>query len=184
MAENSWNGFENNCLFANDGNDSFVDMAMPLGIDALGDTRGASVADFNNDGLLDLAMSVNAGKPVIYYNRLKSDKANWLAVKLTGNQSNRDAIGAALELTLEDKTLYRYVAAGAGFAAQSTLTTYFGLGGRTEVKKLVIRWPSGQVDTYEGAALGEQPLINRIHHLSEGQQAIDNIKPLHNPAGP
>jgi hypothetical protein len=145
-------------------------MARPLGTDALGDSRAVGVADFNNDGLLDMAMNINAGKPVVYMNRLKQENRNWLAFKLQGEKSNRDAIGAALELKLEDKTLYRYVASGAGYASQAPLVVYFGMGERTKANGLVIRWPSGQVDTYEGDDFSQRLGVNRLVHLKEGQK--------------
>ena len=127
---------------------------------------------------MDLALNVNGGKPIIYFNRLPREERNWLAIDLEGSKSNRNGIGAALELQLEDKTLYRYVTAGSGFSAQNQLTTYFGLSDRTRVKGLVIRWPSGHVDTYEGDTFAEKLGVNRRIFIREGEKQFQTSDPL------
>ena len=56
VGENSWNGYERKCLFANIGNGQFMDVARPTGSDSIKDGRGVAIADFNGDGKLDLVM--------------------------------------------------------------------------------------------------------------------------------
>jgi len=98
VGENSWNGYERKCLFANAGNGEFVDVARPLGSDSIKDGRGVAIADFNGDGKLDVVINNNNSTPTIYLNNLRKVGAS-IRIKLVGKRSNRDAIGALVRLT-------------------------------------------------------------------------------------
>src|SRR4030095_12397898 len=104
VGENSWNGYEHKCLFTNVGGGQFIDIARPTGSDSVKDGRGVAVADFNNDGRLDLVMKNNNETPVLYVNNLKRS-GNSIELKLVGTESNRDAIGACVRLTVGGKTM-------------------------------------------------------------------------------
>jgi hypothetical protein len=102
------------------------------------------VADFNNDGRLDLVMNNNNETPVIYLNNLKKT-GNSVELKLVGTVSNRDAIGACVWLTAGGKRMMRQVEAGSGYASEMMLPLHFGLGKADHVDAVEIRWPSGRV---------------------------------------
>jgi catalase len=64
--EMSWNGWENNVLLKNqgldeDGSPRFIDVGMAFGADHIGDARGLAVADFDNDGDIDMIINNNPG---------------------------------------------------------------------------------------------------------------------------
>lgn len=149
MGENSWNGYEHKCLFANVGNDQFIDVARPMGSDSDKDGRGVAVADFNNDGRLDLVMNNNNEKPVLYLNNIKN-VGNSVELKLVGTESNRDAIGACVRLTAGGKTMTRQVEAGSGYASEMMLPLHFGIGKADHVDGVEIRWPSGRIQHLHG----------------------------------
>ena len=94
-----------------------------------------AVADFNNDGRLDLVMNNNNETPVLYLNNLKK-VGNSVELKLVGTRSNRDAIGARVRLTAGGKTMTRQVEAGSGYASQMMLPVHFGLGTATRVDSI------------------------------------------------
>ena len=144
VGENSWNGYERKCLFANAGNGEFVDVARPLGSDSIKDGRGVAIADFNGDGKLDVVINNNNSTPTIYLNNLRKVGAS-IRIKLVGKRSNRDAIGALVRLTAGGKTVTRQVEAGSGYASESPLTLHFGLGTASRIDGVEITWPGGLV---------------------------------------
>jgi hypothetical protein len=118
--------------------------------------------DIDNDGDLDLLVTNNGGRAEL----LKNDggnRANGLLVRLVGEKSNRDAIGARLRLTVGSRTLVRDVTSGASYQGQNDLRAHFGLGDRTRAEKLEIRWPGGGVEQLTDIA------ANQILTVREGK---------------
>ena len=126
-----------------------------------------AVADFNNDGRLDLVMNSNNETPVLYLNNLKK-VGNSIELKLVGTRSNRDAIGARVRLTANGKTMTRQVEAGSGYASQMMLPLHFGLGNATRVDSIEICWPSGDVQHLDGDQLTSMMKDKRQIRIEEG----------------
>jgi hypothetical protein len=74
---------------------------------------------------------------------------HWITIKLEGTKSNRDGLGAHLELTAGGRTQVAERSAGSGYLSQDDDRIHFGLGAATKVDKLLIRWPSGKEQTIE-----------------------------------
>lgn len=173
IGTNSWNGHEFNCLFLNHGDLEFVESARALGVAGIEDGRGVAVADFDQDGRLDLLIGNNGGAPTLYRNHMGAGR--WMQLRLQGDASNRDAVGAALSLVVRQGRsrieLRRAVEAGSGYASQSQGTVHFGLGADTVPESLTIRWPSGVRTT-----LTEADLRDRIERCTEIVEAEADLE--------
>ena len=142
IGQKTFAGYEHKALFRNQGNGTFREMAAEAGVDNLRDGRGIAVADFNNDGRLDMFVTNSNAKPNLYLNVVPG-KNNFLELKLTGTRSNRDAIGARVTVRTGALSQIREVNCGNGYAAQSSLRLHFGLSEAGQADRVEVKWPSG-----------------------------------------
>jgi enediyne biosynthesis protein E4 len=161
MGKKSLSGYQKKKFFHNLGG-VFKEEAARHGMDSTRDGRGIAVADFDNDGRLDLFVANANAEPFLYHN-VAPRTHHWAGFLLQGRASNRDAIGAQLRLTAGGRTLLRFVDGGNGFAAQGTRRVHFGLGTAEAADRLEIRWPSGRRQVIE------KPAVDRYLSIVEGQ---------------
>jgi hypothetical protein len=159
--EVSWE--EPKLMSRNLGEGKFEKVSEQLGPDFIKPTagRGSAVADFDNDGDLDIAISNSNAYPQL----LRNDGGNanhWLEIMLVGTKSNRDGRGAALKLASEGFVEYRQAQGGMSYMSAQDPRIHFGLGQRKTIESLEITWPSGIVDK-----LTNLP-INQIITVKEG----------------
>ena len=143
-------------LFHNDGRGRFEEIVDEAG-DALQQpmvARGAAYADYDNDGDLDILMTSNGGAPRLLRND-GGNTNNLLRVKTVGTESNRDGIGARVEVTVAGQSRWQMVKTGSSYASQSEVPLTFGLGNETSEERLRVSWPSGQIDEVTGLAANE-----------------------------
>ncbi len=144
----SWSGHERNCFYLNVG-DGFVRADAVSGLDFDDDGRSAAAVDWDGDGDLDLLVTNRTG-PRLRILRNNADAAPAVELKLQGTQGNRDAIGARVNLTLDDgRQLIATRHAGAGYLASIGSWMHFGLG-EAAVVAVSVRWPSGAVESFSG----------------------------------
>ncbi len=129
----------------------FEDFGAQIGLDKVGPllARGSAVADYDNDGDLDVAISTVGGRLVL----LRNDHAGgtWLEVDLFGFHP-----GAEVTAVLPDgRRLRREVHAGSSYLSSEDPRVQFGLGGAAEVRALVVRWPGGGETRLSGVAANE-----------------------------
>ncbi len=139
-----------NSIMHNNGDFTFSPIAVGFG--------PGPVGDLNNDGFLD----VQSGNTL----HLGYDNGNnWLKVTLKGIESNRNGIGARIEVHIEgsDAIMTREIRSGEGFEYMSSLNAYFGLGEAEDIHHVVVKWPSGTVDVIEN------PEVNQAVLITEGQ---------------
>jgi len=140
-----------NTIMFGDGNFKFTPNGNPYNLNIY----RRPVGDLNNDGFLDIQSGQN-----ILINKGNSNK--WLKVTLKGVQSNRNGIGARVEIYGAWGKQIREVQSGTGFGNMSTLNTHFGIGQASAIAKVVVKWPSGKVDTVENVT------PNTILNIVEG----------------
>lgn len=138
----------NNLLLGNqDG--IFIESADSAGIVSFARTRGAALADFNLDGMLDL-VEVNRRENVKLWRNLgwgeptePRPMGNWIAVRLSQPGPNRNAIGSWIELRFGDYTVHRESTIGGGHAGDQLGWIHFGLGA-ADTAELRVQWPDGE----------------------------------------
>lgn len=133
----------NKQLYLNNGDLTFTGYVFPFSEGGIG--------DLNNDGFLDVQYGGN-----VYYNIPNAN--NWIKINLQGIQSNRSGIGARVEIYGAWGKQIREIRSGHGFSHQSSLNAYFGIGAATAITQVIIRWPSGLVDTFNNPNIN-QPLL-------------------------
>jgi hypothetical protein len=143
IGDMSWSGYQRKKLFRNLGDLTFQEMASQAGVDNDLDGRGLAIADFDNDGRLDMYQT-NANQRALLYRGVEAAPGNWVQLALVG-ATVRDAVGARVTLQAGGQTQIREVDGGNGYAGQSTTRLHFGIGTATRVESVTIRWPNGQI---------------------------------------
>ncbi len=118
-----------------------VENTGDLGTPVVG--RGASYADIDNDGDLDVLITQTGRETKLFRNDQETGH-HWLRVKLTGTSDNRNAIGAIIELTANNVTQRRLITSGRSYLSQVEFPVTFGLGNTDRIDNFVITWPGGQ----------------------------------------
>jgi len=149
-----------NSVFRNTGNARFTDVSKAAGLTVPAQHRGAAFADFDNDGRLDAAVSALNAPARLYLNRTVNP-GGWIAFRLSGRRSNRDGLGATIELTLSGgRKLWNHATTSAGYGSSSEPLVRFGIGSGA-AEKAVVKWPSGAVQTLD------HPTANGITVVTE-----------------
>jgi hypothetical protein len=161
---------QRNLLLQNDGKGKFKDVgpASGPGFALKKPSRSLSAADIDNDGDLDLLIG-NVGQTPDLLRNDGGNKSNALLIRTIGSKSNRDGIGARLNLIVGGTALIREVKAGSSYLSQSDLRVHFGMGNSSRAERLEIRWPSGQVDTFEDIE------ANQLLTVTEGKGITDRV---------
>ena len=150
------NGHGADRVYANRGDGTFADLAPAFGLADTSRARGVALGDYDGDGDLD-AYIVNEGAPNRLY-RSGGSPYNWLKVKTRGVESNADGIGTRIQVFAEGAVWTREVNGTAGFS-QSSRTVHLGLGQRSEIDSMVVRWPRGRVDVLRSLAVNASLLL-------------------------
>jgi hypothetical protein len=138
-------------LFHNNGRGGLDNMSAAAG-PAFSQTfaaRGMAIGDFNNDGAVDVLVAVNGGAPVLLKNAAAAEN-HWLGIRLVGKKANPDAIGAKISWQAGDLKRSRLKVGGGSYLSSHDPREVLGIGKRTKIDKLEIRWPqpSGRVETF------------------------------------
>jgi hypothetical protein len=135
---------------------TFRNVTREAGLAELGSPRcrGLSVADYDNDGDMDVCVQVNGGSPLL----LRNDGGNrnhWLRVRLAGVQDrdNRSAIGCRVTVTAKDKPVevaFGELVGASGYqSANPSNVLLFGLGQETSAAHVYVRWPQGYKEEFD-----------------------------------
>ena len=131
-------------MFRNTGHGIFENVSDLLGTDFLLPrvSRGAAIADFDNDGDLDILVS-NCGQAPQLLRNDGGNRNHWLEILLIGTKSNRDGVGARVKITAGDLVLYDQRKGGMSYQSAQDPRLHFGLAQRAKVDSIEITWPSG-----------------------------------------
>jgi hypothetical protein len=139
-------------VFRNLGNLKFEDVSSGAGpffaVKSVG--RGAAFADYDNDGRID-AFIVNLGGPAFLLHNT-SPAGHWISVNLVGRKSNRDGIGAQVEVAAGGRRQRHERVAGSGYLSQDDPRVHFGLGTASKVDRITVTWPCGARQVLENVA--------------------------------
>ncbi len=140
---------EPNTIFRNLGNGKFADVSATAGPDFQIEAahRGVAFGDLDNDGRVDMVVSVLNGPAQLFHN-ITDNGNHWILLKLVGTKSNRMGIGAQIRITTPDgKKQWSEVTTAVGYACSSDPRVHFGLGKNEKISEIQIRWPSGITQT-------------------------------------
>jgi hypothetical protein len=126
--------------------------------------RGMAIGDFNNDGGVDVLISVNNGAPILLRNNVGAQN-HWLGLKMVGRKSNPDAVGARVTFQAQDLKRSRMKVGGGSYLSDHDPRLVLGIGKRTKIDWLEVKWPlpSGTTERFTDLPL------DRYITIVEGQ---------------
>jgi hypothetical protein len=160
-------------MFRNNGHGVFENVSDRLGPDFQLPrvSRGAAIADFDNDGDLDILVN-NCDQPPQLLRNDGGNANHWLQIFLIGTKSNRDGVGARVKVSAGDLVLYDERKGGMSYQSAQDPRLHFGLGEHTTVDSLEIVWPSGMKTKL--ANLKSDQIIT----VKEGVGLVDRAFPM------
>src|SRR6185312_10773455 len=156
-----WNGREPNVFYQRCG-DRYFDVSGISGFDFAGDTRAFAITDFDGDGRPDLILKNRLGPQVRVLQNNCAGENQSISIELQGTKSNRDAIGAKVEVLDGGPSVW--LSAESGYLSQHSKRLTIGLGKRDAPVMLKITWPSGVVEEAGPFPLGH------VYRITEGSK--------------
>jgi hypothetical protein len=169
----------------NDG--TFLDLTYVSGANPPANGRTVAVADFDADGFMDMLVVNEYNQMInIFRNEGPTDgnTNRWLEIRLvgscpmaptgmpgqdcTGTASNHDGIGAKVTVTTSGANQYRQIISGTSLGAGNQVSAHFGLGTVAQADTVMVRWPSGQTQTFSNVAANQRIVI------TEGSNTLGN----------
>ena len=137
---------QDNTFWVNQGNGTFTEKAYELNLipSHFEKTQGVSIADFDNDGDLDIITGNSNSRIRFFENHADLTGRHWLMIELNGTYSNIQGIGANVTLLVGDQLYVQQKFACSGSFGCSEERLHFGLGNTTIVDSIVVNWPSGR----------------------------------------
>ena len=126
----------------------FEDVGAQWGLDEASVAHGAVLCDLDRDGDLDVIANTMNGPAGLWENR--GSDGHRALVSLRGIGGNRFGVGARIEVTAGGRTQTRLVSPTRGYMSAGEPVEHFGLGEAARIDRLVVRWPSGRVQRFEG----------------------------------
>ena len=127
-------------------------------------SRAAAFADYDNDGDIDVLVA-NNGQELQLLRNDGGNQGNWLQVALVGQHSNRDGVGARVTARAGGFSVVAERTGGGSYQSAHDPRLHFGLGDRTQVERVEVAWPSGQVDRLDRVG------ANRVLVVREGESS-------------
>jgi hypothetical protein len=156
---------ENAVLARSDGKGRFVDVASDSGefFRTKWSSRGATWADFDDDGNVDLLVIDTSGPPHLLRNEGGTGN-HWLKVDARVKGGERTAIGARVTVVTGDRKQFQDVIGVNGYLSQGDTRAHFGLGSATKADRVQVRWPDGTTDEWTDVA------ADQVLHVEQGKR--------------
>jgi len=138
-------------VYWNAGNGAFADVSAGEAVLRPRVSRGMAAGDLDGDGAPELVVVNQNDTPMVLKNET-AGRGHWILLQLEGTKSNRSAIGAIVTI---DGSQTAEVQSGGSYLSQSDLRLHFGLGAKTSIEAIEIRWPSGTVQKLSGVAVDQ-----------------------------
>ncbi len=159
-AGHSWSGHERDVAFLNLGDGRFADVSWVSGLDAPQDGRAVASVDWDGDGDLDLWSRARSGPQLRFLRNEGQGEGATYAFRLRGTATNRDGIGARVELLVEGPARrVRWLQAGEGYLAQSSATVSFRIPETERPREVQVDWPGGETERFGLAGPGIYSLV-------------------------
>lgn len=154
----------NNFYFENQKDLRFEDRSVKSGIDLPSFSNGATYADLDNDGDLDLVIN-NIGDPAhIYRNQsIENNSGNYLIVKLQGEGKNINGIGSNITIRSGNNIQNRQHIITRGYQSGVSNQIHFGLGAENNIEELEIKWPSGKSERIKNVKANQVLILKEIN---------------------
>ena len=151
---------QRNLLFQNMRDGTFVEVSQSLGAGMkLEDvSRGATFADYDSDGDIDILVT-NSNSPPRLLRNDGGNHNNWLQIVLKARNSSSDAIGTRVTVTTKDLTQISEVQSGDGYLSQRELKLHFGIGLHEKIDRIEVRWVGGNTQTVESVPANQVLLL-------------------------
>jgi hypothetical protein len=154
-----------NYAFKNNGDLTFTDVSAPWGFTTPSFSNGAAFADLDNDGDLDYVVNNINERAFVYENTLyternRPDTVHYLRIRLVGNPSNSDGLGAKVTLKAGGKIQYHDQNTYRGYLSTVDRTVHFGLGKSSVVDSLLVVWPDGKGQLLTGIPADQQITVS------------------------
>ena len=158
---------QRNLMHRNNGDGTFSEVGAQLGAPFAEKRtgRGAAFGDIDNDGDVDVIINNLDGAAQLLRNE-GGNANNSVLIQTMGVKSNRDGIGARVSVVAGDLKQVEEVYSGATYISQNDLRLHFGLGKRTKIDLIEVRWPSGAVEKIRDIN------ANKVLTIKEGQGVI------------
>ena len=178
---------QSNLLFKNNGSGLFQDISHSSGILKTGQRihRSAMFADYNNDGKIDMFITVNGqqiedgkgntildpnqGRGILLQNQSETNN-NWIKIRLEGIKSNRDAYGSAVSIISNKIKQKQFLISGEGYFSSHAKELYFGIGQSNIIENVEIKWPNGLIQEFKDIS------PNQTIHFTEGEESYSHTR--------
>lgn len=133
-------------FYTNNGNGTFSIESSSGFENDTSESYANAIGDTDNDGFPEIIVNNSGNENIFLWKNETINTNNWLKVNLEGVVSNKQGVGATIELRSEGVSQYRYTVCGEGYIAQNSGTEFFGIGGNASIDYVKITWLGGAQD--------------------------------------